>query len=159
MNNRTFAANVGWTAGDEIFFGADDPYLGREVATSIGLDLRPTARLQSQVSLTTSRFNDSLRGGSEVFDIKIIRGLTTFQFTERFLVRNIAEYNTFDKKVDLNVLFTYRVNGGTVFYVGYDDHYQQEDVIEDFEKQRFGSGRYRRTNRALFTKFQILFRP
>ena len=98
VNNRTFAANVGWTAGDEIFFDADDPYLGREVATSIGLDLRPTARLQSRVSLTTSRFNDSLRGGSEVFDIKIIRGLTTFQFTERFLVRNIAEYNTFDKE-------------------------------------------------------------
>ncbi len=74
-------------------------------------------------------------------------------------MRNIAEYNTFDKKVDLNVLFAYRVNGGTVFYVGYDDHYQQEDLIEDFEKQRFGSGRYRRTNRALFTKSQILFRP
>ena len=52
-----------------------------------------------------------------------------------------------------------RVNGGTVFYIGYDDHYQQEDLIEDFEEQRFGSRRYRRTNRALFTKFQILFRP
>ena len=64
----------------------------------------------------------------------------------------------FDKQFDVNVLFTYRVNGGTVFYVGYDDHYQQEDQIDEFEDQVFLSERFRRTNRAIFTKLQYLFR-
>ncbi len=159
VDDRTFSTNVNWTIGDEIFYDQENPYLGREIATSIGIDLRPGSRLQSQIRVTTSRFSDTLSGGSEVFDIKILRGLTTYQFTERFLVRNIAEYNTFDKELDLNVLFTYRVNSGTVFYAGYDDHYQQEDLIEEFDEQRFRSRRFRRTNRAIFTKFQYLFRP
>ena len=72
--------------------------------------------------------------------------------------RNISEYNTFDTQFDLNLLFTYRVNGGTVFYVGYDDHYRQERFIEDLEDQLFLTGEYRRTNRAIFTKLQYLFR-
>ena len=67
--------------------------------------------------------------GTEVFDVKIFRAFTTYQFTERFLLRNIMEYNTFDRTLDANVLFTYRVNSGTVLFVGYDDHYQQGDFI------------------------------
>ena len=51
-----------------------------------------------------------------MFDVKIFRALTTYQFTDRFLLRNITEYNTFDKTLGLNFLVTYRVNSGTVFY-------------------------------------------
>ena len=54
--------------------------------------------------------------------VSCFRALSTYQFTERFLFRNISEYNTFDKTLGLNFLFTYRVNAGTVFYIGYDDH-------------------------------------
>lgn len=160
VNNRTFTANLAWSTGDQIFFDPERPYLGREVATQIGVGLRPFSRLQSQVRVRTSRFSDVVRG-DRVFDIKIIRALTTFQFTERLLVRNITEYDTFDKTLDLNILLTYRVNGGTVFYVGYDDHYRQEDLIDilaDLHEQRFLSNAMRRTNRAIFAKFQYLFR-
>ena len=160
INNRTFSANLEWTAGDQIFYDAERPYLGREVATRIEVGLRPLSRLQSQIRVTTSRFSDVL-SGDRIFDIKIIRALMTFQFTERWLVRNITEYDTFGKTLDLNVLFTYRVNGGTVFYIGYDDHYQQEDLIDDLadlNDQRFLSDRLRRTNRAIFAKLQYLFR-
>ena len=41
---------------------------------------------------------------------------------------------------------------------GYDDHYRQERFIEDLEDQLFLTGEYRRTNRAIFTKLQYLFR-
>lgn len=49
---------------------------------------------------------------------------------ERLLLRNIGEHNTFDTTLSLNFLVTYRVNAGTVFYVGYDDHHQQVDLVE-----------------------------
>ena len=96
--------------------------------------------------------------------MRIVRALTTWQFSNRLLARNISEYNTFDRQFDLNVLFTYRVNAGTVFYAGYDDHYQQADRVDwDFDPDErtdrlFYSTEYRRTNRAIFLKVQYLFR-
>jgi hypothetical protein len=33
----------------------------------------------------------------------------------RLWLRNITEFHTFDDALDLNLLFTYRVNAGTVF--------------------------------------------
>ena len=58
----------------------------------------------------------------EIFDVKIFRAQSSYQFTDRLVLRNISEYNTYDKTLDLNFLAAYRVNSGTVFYIGYDDH-------------------------------------
>ena len=87
--------------------------------------------------------------------MKIFRTETTYQFTERLLLRNIMEYNTFDRTLDANLLVTYRVNSGTVFYVGYDDHYEQGNRIDPV---LFPTNEFRETNRAFFTKFSYLFR-
>ena len=54
-----------------------------------------------------------------------------------------------------NILVTYRVNSGTVFYVGYDDRYKEGSAVNS---QIFSDPSYLRTNRALFTKIQYLFR-
>ena len=135
-----------------------NPYLGHQVGSSLRLTMRPVSRLQSRLDLTPSRFTDPRNNDAEVFNVTITRIQTTYQLTDRLLVRNISEYNTFDAQFDLNLLFTYRVNGGTVFYVGYDDHYRRERFIEDLEDQLFLTGEYRRTNRAIFTKLQYLFR-
>ena len=101
-----------------------------------------------------------------MFDVKIVRALTTYQFTDRLLLRNIAEYNTFQKTVGLSVLATYRVNAGTVFFIGYDDHYRQADLLfgDDVDGDGISDQMFpqdmtlRRTNRAFFTKLQYLFR-
>ena len=96
--------------------------------------------------------------------MSIVRAQTTLQFTERLGLRNIIEYRTDIKTLDFNVLFNYRVNAGTVVYVGYDDHYQQADLIEGdrdgdgFEEQLYFARSLRRTNRAIFAKFQYLIR-
>jgi hypothetical protein len=110
--------------------------------------------LQSQVDISTSRFVDP-RDFSEVFNVKIYRAFTTYQFTDRLLARNITEFNTFNGTVSMNFLATYRVNSGTVFFVGYDDRYRQGDK---FDTLVYPDGNYRRTNRAIFTKLQYLFR-
>ena len=63
------------------------------------------------------------------------------------------------------MLFTYRVNSGTVFFFGYDDRYQQGDLILDdgndpayFGNQELFTTDLVRTNRAFFTKISYLFR-
>ena len=84
---------------------------------------------------------------------------TTFQFTDRLLLRNIMEYNTFDRTLGANVLLTYRVNSGTVFYIGYDDRYQQGNLIfDDNDDPLYFTTDFERTNRAFFTKVSYLFR-
>ena len=56
------------------------------------------------------------------------------------------------------------MNAGTVFYLGYDDHFRQADLIEGdrdgdgIEEQLFFTTGQRRTNRAFFLKLQYLFR-
>ena len=132
------------------------------------LTLRPVSRFQSQININTSRFTDSMgffvpgvNEGSvdengQVFDVKILRALSTYQFSDRLLFRNIAEINTFDQTLGLNFLLTYRVNSGTAFYIGYDDRYQQREQFDDHEI--FPGSGYQQTNRAVFTKFQYLFR-
>lgn len=145
--------------GDGIFFSGT-PFLGRSIAGRILTSLRPVSRLQSDVSLDFSHLQDPVTD-AEVFDVKLLRTFTTFQFTERFLVRNILEYDTFDKTLDANILFTYRVNSGTVLFVGYDDHYQQQDWIDVNQTlaERFLlRNRLERTKRAFFLKFSYLFR-
>ena len=80
------------------------------------------------------------------------------------MFRNISEYHSFDQRLSLNLLLTYRINAGTVFYVGYDDRYQQGDLIErdvngdGIDDRYFPTTSMLRTNRALFTKLQYLFR-
>ena len=151
--------------GDEVKY-QENPYLGTGGSGNFFASVRPASRFQSELNLSMSDFLDLRSGGVEpIFDVKILRALSTYQFTDRLLLRNISEYNTFDRKFALNWLFTYRVDAGTAFYVGYDDHYQQADRLygdingDGLDEQLFPTlMTMQRTNRAIFTKIQYLFR-
>ena len=148
--------NLSW--GDQIFFDDVEPFLGRGAEVGLELFFRPLARLQSQVNVDTSRLRDIRDGNLEVFDIKLFRALTTYQFTERLLLRNITEFNTFEDTLGLNLLATYRINAGTVFFLGYDDRYQQRELFDQIGDELLLRRDLQRTNRAIFTKLQFLFR-
>ena len=166
--NQVVSIGAGYLWGDELYFDAVNPFLGRERSFRTFITVRPMSRFSSEIRVTTSRFTDpygffvpGLNEGErdengELFDVTIFRALSTYQFTDRLLFRNITEVNSYDETLGLNFLLTYRVNSGTALYVGYDDHYRQR---EQFEAQMniTGTG-YQQTNRAIFTKFQYLFR-
>ena len=161
-SRRVSVGGFYWT-GDQIRF-IDEPFLGADRQLNLFTAVRPFSRLQSEISLNTSRFVD-VRTDTEEFDIKVLRTRTTYQFTDRLLLRNIMEYDTFEKTLGGNVLVSYRVNAGTVFYVGYDDHYQRGDAIhghDDLGDVVHGGAlpttAMVRTNRAVFMKLQYLFR-
>ena len=166
--SRVISFGGGYNWGDEIYFDDANPFLGRESSLRLFINFRPLSRFSSNINITTSRFTDpgsffvpGLNDGAvdatgTVFSVNIFRALSTYQFTDRLLFRNITEFDTFDQTVGLNFLVTYRVNSGTAFYVGYDDHYQQREQFDD-QVNVTGTG-YQQTNRAIFTKFQYLFR-
>ena len=145
--------------GDQIRFSAT-PFLGNSVSGNLFLNFRPVSRFQMNLTVSTSRLVEPSTL-EEVFDVKIFRNFSTFQFTERLLLRNIMEYNTFARTLGANLLLTYRVNSGTVFFIGYDDRYQQGDLIfddDDDDDPLFFTTDFERTNRAFFMKISYLFR-
>ena len=142
--------------GDEVRYSGT-PFVGKGSSGSLFLSLRPLSRLQSQVNVSTSRLIRP--DDTELFNVKIYRALTTFQFTDRLLLRNILEHNTFNETLGVNLLLTYRVNSGTVFYIGYDDRYRQGSLLfDDDDEPLFYTTDLERTNRAFFTKISYLFR-
>ena len=163
-SSRKFSVGGFFQYGDEVRYQAD-PFLGRGGSGGMFATIRPVPRFQSQIDLNTSRLIDP-RDDRLVFDVTIMRALSTYQVSDRLALRNIAEFNTLQGTVGLNVLASYRVNAGTVFYIGYDDRYRQGDLIVGDDLDGDGVPDYlfpsvaalQRTNRAFFTKFQYLFR-
>lgn len=152
--SRRFSIGGRFQWGDEVSF-TDNPFLGRVSQGELFMTLRPSSRLTADIIVQTSRLSDPGNTGAEVFDVKIFRSFTTYQLTGRLLLRNITEYNTFDRTLGLNVLLTYRANAGTAFFIGYDDHYREGNLIDD---ALFTPTALKRTNRAFFTKLSYLFR-
>ena len=154
----SFGGNV--RVGDQILY-SDNPALGYQVGWSVNAQVRPTPSISSRLSLSATRLTID---GIEEFDVKILRATTTYQVTEKLGLRNITEFDSLNKKLDFNLLATYRVNAGTVFFLGYDDHYRRASLIEGdldgngIEEQLFFTGNLRRTNRAMFVKLQYLLR-
>ena len=144
---------VGFNTGDGILF-SDNPYLGRSTTGNLLFQLRPFSRLQTMLTGVFSRFVD-VSEGLEVFNVKIYRLRTTYQFTERFGLRHIMEHNTQAVTLGNNFLLTYRINAGTVVFLGYDDRYQRGTRIND---TLFPLTVLQRTNRAVFAKVSYLFR-
>ena len=161
-SSRTYQFGASFSTGDQIRY-SDMPFLGHGRNWNLNATLKPISRLQTSLNLNSSRLTDP-RDKTEVFDVKILRGRTDIQFTDRLALRNIIEFNTLDETFDFNVLVNFRINAGTVFYVGYDDHYQQADLIDGdrdgdgIPDQLFFSEEMRRKNRAVFVKLQYLLR-
>ena len=153
QSSRRVSVFYGIDWGEQIRF-VDSPFLGRMLDYNVNLTLRPTTRLSTQFSLDTARFTDARTGALE-FDVKLLRTYTTYQFTDRLLVRNILEHDTGNGKVGVNLLVTYRVNAGTVFYAGFDDRLQQGIYLD---REQFDNRDLQRHQRAFFTKLQYLFR-
>ncbi len=143
----------GFNRGDGVLF-SDSPFLGRTTSGNFLLSARPTSRLRAELTGIFSQFVDP-SNSTEVFDVKILRTRVTYQFTNRLLVRHILEYNTSAVTLGNNVLVTYRINAGTVGFLGYDDRFRQGSLINALQ---FTSTALQRTNRAVFAKVSYLFR-
>ena len=159
-----FARSVG--DDNQVYYDEERPYLGRDFGWRTFLNLRFVSRWSTRFFVDTNRFVNVTAAEQDelVFDVNIFRAQTTYQFTDRLLFRNISEFHSYDQRLNMNFLLTYRINAGTVFYVGYDDRYQQGDLIlrdangDGIDDRYFPTTSMLRTNRAFFTKLQYLFR-
>ena len=153
MSARILSIYGGYNWGDGVLY-ADDPYLGRSTIGNVNFRFQPTSRLRTEFNMVSSDFVNPVADEGN-FRVKIFRTRSTYQFTDRLLVRHIAEHDTQSVTVGNNVLFTYRLNAGTVLFLGYDDRFQRGTRIDSL---LFPFTALQRTNRAFFGKLSYLFR-
>jgi hypothetical protein len=151
--SRLFSFGGQWNWGDGIRYSSE-PFLGRATGGNVNVTLRPRSWLETSASVNRSRLVDP-RSDTRVFDVTTYRWNTQVQFSGRMQLRPIFEYDNFSGKLGANVLLTYRINSGTVAYLGLDDR-RQKGI--NLNPELFPTTAFRRTNRSLFMKVSYLFR-
>ncbi len=134
--------------GDGIEY-TNTPVVGRSRRAEADVTFRPSARVETSFSLEASRLIDRRTGVSLVAQT-IYRLEAGYRFSDRLFLRTILERDTGVSRAGANVLLTYRVNAGTVAFLGYDDRFAAADPPSP--------RRLRVTNRAIFTKVSFLWR-
>jgi hypothetical protein len=159
-----------WTLGAEthpreiLFVGAEisagrlirrssNPVLGKAIDASIWGTLKPTARLVIDPSWGYSKMDDVDLGN--IFEGYILRTRMSYQLTRELFLRFIVQYDGFDDALDVEPLFTYRINPFTVFFLGSTGNYM--NLTTEGADGRPDSD-WRRVEQQFFAKIQYLIR-
>jgi hypothetical protein len=144
------------------------PFLGRGKEITAGFSLRPGPRLQMEETYIYSGLWTT--AGTAVFNNHIVRSKVNYQFSREFSLRFIMDYNSVlpnrslvrlddERRVGLDLLFTYMLNPGTALYVGYTDLYENyrlnpmmSPALDRTTNPNLNTGR------QVFVKLSYLFR-
>ena len=91
------------------------------------------------------------RGGEKLYTGYIFRNKTSFQFTRKFFLRLIIQYDSFTKSFDIDPLLSYKWNPFTIFYIGSTHNLADIGTSPNH-------GRFLETKRQFFAKFQYLIK-
>ena len=138
--------------GRAIARNVEVPEIGNSFDYSIFATVRPTDRLNIQPQFMYSRLED-LDTGQNFFSGYILRVRTNYQFSRRFFLRTVVQYNDFAERLEIDPLLTYRINPFSAFYVGSTHDYNT------FPGRTPDASRFlQQSRRQFFFKFQYLFR-
>lgn len=139
--------NVGGSLdqGAGIYYDSVDPFGGTNTRRNVRVTLQPSARLSNFVEYTYVRFDRE--SGEKVFDVHVVNLRNTYQFSPRFLVRAITQYDSSRRRVLGDFLGSYELSPGTVVHAGYGT------LLESPERRP-----YEATARAFFFKASYLAR-
>jgi hypothetical protein len=141
-----------WRLGRSVVRPVEVPYLGHEKVLEVWGTLRPSSRLSSTFDLTHARM-DSTSDGYSVYSGYIFRNRLSYQFSRRFFMRLVTQYDDFNHRFEVDPLFSYKINPFTVFYLG------STHDFEKFDGRDYGGDLgYKQTDRQFFAKIQYLFR-
>ena len=140
--------NVGGSIdrGAGIYYDAPEPFAGTNARRNIRIGLQPNSRLSHNIDYTYVQFDDA--AGARVFDLHILNLRNTYQFTPRFLVRGIAQYDSSRRRVLGDFLGSYELVPGTVVHAGYGTLLESPDPLVP----------YQATARSFFFKASYLAR-
>jgi hypothetical protein len=140
--------NVGgsFNQGPSVFYDPVDPFQGERRSMNLRAGIQPNSRLNHNVSYTFVHF-ERRDTGATVFDVHVVNLRNTYQFTPRFLLRAITQYDSSRRRVLGDFLASWELMPGTVVHGGYGSLWE-----------RLEQDPYRPTARAFFFKASYLAR-
>jgi hypothetical protein len=132
--------------GPGILYDPAAPEQGDRTSANLRIGLQPSARFNSNTSYTYVSLT-SRATGLELFDVHVVNVRNTFQFTPRFFIRGVLQYDSARERALGDLLASYELSPGTVLHVGYGSLFERE-----------GAESYGGTARALFVKASYLTR-
>jgi hypothetical protein len=140
----------GTTSGPAIFYDDVAPYQGDRRTTNLRIGLQPSARVNSNTSYSFVTFANRATG-LNVYRVHVLNLRNTYQFTPRFFMRAVAQFDSSRKRVLGDFLASYELSPGTVAHAGYGSLFGRDIGDVNFD-------RYRQTARAFFFKASYLAR-
>ena len=144
--------NIGGAAqkGPAIFYDPEEPYQGYRRSGSVRIGLQPNSRVDSNTSYSFVTF-DNRSTGLNVYRVHIVNMRNTYQFSPRFFVRAVTQFDSSRERVLADFLASYELSPGTVVHAGYGSLFGTAHDELEF-------GRYMATDRAFFFKASYLAR-
>lgn len=124
---RWLELNAATHSGPAIFYDPDSPFQGYRRSTSVRFGLQPNAKVNSHTTYNFVTFNDP-RTGLNVYRVHIIILRNTYQFSPRFFVRAVAQFDSSRERVLTDFLASYELTPGSVVHAGYGSLYGTESV-------------------------------
>ena len=128
-----------------IYYDPLDPFGGMQVNRTLALDWQPSAKLAHNLSYDYVKFDRT--AGEPVYRLHIVNLRNTYQFSPRFFLRGIVQFDSSKRRILGDVLASYELVPGTVVHLGYGS------VLESVERRPYAA-----TTRALFFKVSYLAR-
>ena len=132
----------------------ETPYTGYGSMGNITLIFQPVQKFQSELKMTYSDFY-RLKTGIKDSRYMIVRSKNTFQINSKLFLRAIAEYNSFEKDLSLDLLASFTYIPGTVVHLGYGSLFRQTEWSG--HEYQPGSD-YLEIKRGIFFKASYLWR-
>ena len=147
----TLHCYLGCGLGDAIDY--ENTRQGSHIELSPEIEYRFGAHLTIWLDHTFERLNVA---EGRLYDANISRVKFVYQFTKRTFVRTITQYVNYNRNISLyedndviaheqdflnQILFAYKINPQTVFFLGYSDNYSGDENVSVIQ-----------TNRAVFAK-------
>lgn len=141
--------------GDQIYYDADDPFVGNDSTINIGLTLEPGIKLKLGFDYLHSDFKDK-QTHQEIYSLDIYNLHTTYQFNKYFFIRGILRYDSLQEKLLTDFLASFTLIPGTVVHLGYGSLY----LKNQWQENRWvpGQGELLKMRDGLFFKASYLWR-
>ena len=143
---RWLSVGANFNKGPGIFYDPQAPFQGRRHSTFLRATLQPTSKLNHHLAYNFQHF-ERADTGALVYDVHIVNLRNTYQFSPRFLVRAITQFDSSRRRILGDFLGSYELMPGSVIHAGYGSLWERPDFDP-----------YRSTARAFFFKASYLAR-
>lgn len=137
--------------GDAIYYDPAEPFLGNRVQWHVNFTLQPSRSLNFFGERVNCRFR-RIESGERVYSQEILRGRLTYQFSSKFFVRGLVQYDSFYRRVLGDFLASFTYIPGTVLYLGYGTLSESQSWAGNGWQRGVTGDRYFQTRQSLFFK-------